>query len=204
VPSLFKRKDAEPPAVTDEPEAVGDDPRPKGYTPKKGKETPKRRDTTRRRPGEPAPTNRKEAVRRAREVARAERVERREAMMAGDERYLMARDRGPERALVRDIVDSRMTVGTWFFGGALLVLLGSSQLMPLAVRSASNILWALLALGTVIDSILISLRVRKLVRQRFPKTTQRMGGLYLYAAMRGLTFRRMRVPRPRVRLGAPV
>ena len=32
----------------------------------------------------------------------------------GDERYLLARDRGPERALVRNIVDSRRTVGTWF------------------------------------------------------------------------------------------
>ena len=40
-------------------------------------------------------------------------------MRAGDERYLLARDRGPERALVRDIVDSRRTVGTCFFGGAL-------------------------------------------------------------------------------------
>jgi hypothetical protein len=127
-----------------------------------------------------------------------------EGMRAGDERYLLARDRGPERALVRDIVDSRRTVGTWFFGGALIVLIGSSGAMPVEVRLASNLLWALLAIGVILDSVLISMRVKKLIRQRFPRTTQRMGSLYLYAIMRGITFRRMRMPRPRVQLGAKI
>jgi hypothetical protein len=31
-----------------------------------------------------------------------------------------------------------------------------------------------------------------------------MGSLYLYAIMRGITFRRMRMPRPRVQLGAKI
>ena len=31
-------------------------------------------------------------------------------MMAGDERYLPARDKGPARAFTRDFVDSRFTV----------------------------------------------------------------------------------------------
>jgi hypothetical protein len=48
------------------------------------------------------------------------------------------------------------------------------------------------------------MRVKKLIRQRFPRTTQRMGSLYLYAIMRGITFRRMRMPRPRVQLGAKI
>ena len=61
-----------------------------------------------------------------RERQRQERAEASAGMRAGDERYLLARDRGPERALVRNIVDSRRTVGTWFFAGALIVLIGSS------------------------------------------------------------------------------
>ncbi|MFD0823961.1 DUF3043 domain-containing protein, partial [Micromonospora zhanjiangensis] len=111
------------------------------------------------------------------------------------------RDRGPERALARDVVDSRRTIGTWFFGGALIVLLGSSPSMPPLVQLGSNLLWALLALGLVVDSVLISRRIGKLVRQRFPKTDQRMGSLYLYAIMRSITFRRMRAPAPRVKVG---
>ena len=58
-----------------------------------------------------------------------------------------------------------------------------------------------LALLVVVDSVLISQRVRKLVRQRFPKTQQKMGSLYLYAIMRAITFRRMRMPNPRVKIG---
>ena len=181
--------------------------RPKGYTPSKkelGLQTPKRSVAQRRRVAEPAPANRREAVKRMRAKRRAERAEAQAGMRAGDERYLLARDRGPERALVRDIVDSRRTVGTWFFGGALVVLIGSSAAMPPVVRLASNLIWAALALGVVLDSILIARRIGKLVRARFPETTQRMGSLYLYGIMRAITFRRMRMPNPRVTLGTKI
>jgi len=114
---------------------------------------------------------------------------------------LHPRDRGPERALVRNIVDSRRTVGTWFFGGALIVLVGSTVRVP-AVQLASNLLWALLAIGVVVDSILIARKVRRLVKERFPKTDVRVGSLQIYGIMRALTFRRMRVPKPQVNLGA--
>lgn len=207
MPSLFKRRSTE---VADaEPESSappGADERPRGHTPSKrelGKATPRRRIDGRRRPEAP-PANRREAVKRAREKAREDRAERRAAMMAGDERYLLPRDKGPERALVRDIVDRRLTLGTWFFGGAMLVLLGSSPSMPPAVQLGSNLLWAVLALGTLLDSVLLAREVKRKLAERFPKTEQKMTSLYLYAAMRGLTFRRLRMPKPRVRLGAKV
>jgi hypothetical protein len=205
VPSLFRRKPevvtSLDPVVAPEP---ADSPRPtsKGYTPSKrelGKVTPKRRETT-KRTVEPPPANRREAYRRMRAKDKEERIERREAMMSGDERHLLARDRGPERALVRDIVDSRYTIGTWFFGGAIIVLIGSSIPQP-QVRLASNLLWALLALGTLFDSVLLARQVRKLVPERFPDSQLSLRRLYLYAAMRGVTFRRMRVPRARVKIG---
>ena len=177
-------------------------PRPKGYTPSKkelGQVTPKR-STTGRRFTEAAPTNRREQVKQMRERQRRERAEATAGMRAGDERYLLARDRGPERLLARNIVDSRRTVGTWFFGGALIVLVGSSVRIPV-VQLASNILWLMLAIGVVVDSVLIARRVKKMVKQRFPDTSQRMGSLQLYAIMRGITFRRMRVPKPMVEIG---
>ena len=204
--SLFRRKQtdvATPGEATEEVTPAA--PRPKSYTPSKkelGQVTPKRV-TTGRRIGEPVPANRREQVKLMRERQRAERAEAAAGMKAGDERYLLARDRGPERALVRDVVDSRRTVGTWFFGGALIVLIGSSVRVP-AVQLASNILWLLLALGVIVDSVLIARKVKRLVKERFPKTTQRIGSLQIYGVMRGLTFRRMRVPKARVEFGEAV
>lgn len=179
--------------------------RPKGYTPSKkelGVVTPKRT-AQGRRVQDPAPANRKEAYKQLRERQRAERAEASEGMRNGDERYLLARDRGPERSLVRDLVDSRRTAGSYFIGGAVIVLIGSSIAIPV-VQIASNVIWAGLALAVLIDSILISRRIKKLISTRFPDTTQRMGSLYFYGIMRGLTFRRMRVPKPKVDLGATV
>jgi hypothetical protein len=205
VPSLFRRKsdDATDSVSTAEPVEA---PRPKGYTPSKkelGVVTPKRQNTG-RRVGEPAPSNRREAYKSTRDRQRAERAEAAAGMRAGDERYLLARDRGPERRLARDIVDSRRTVGTWFFAGALIVLLGSSTRMPPVVQLGANLLWAILAIGVVVDSVLIARKVGKLVRERYPKSTVGKGSLYLYGIMRGLTFRRMRVPKPQVELGTKV
>ncbi|MCA2212498.1 DUF3043 domain-containing protein [Jidongwangia harbinensis] len=206
--SLFRRSksaDVADSVTTTEP-AEPSAPRPKGYTPSKkelGVATPKR-NSNQRRAAEPAPSNRREAYKQMRARQRAERAEAAEGMRAGDERYLLARDRGPERALVRNIVDSRRTVGTWFFAGAIIVLLGSSTRMPMPVQIASNLLWALLAVGVILDSWLIARRTRRLVKERFPNTTQRMGSLYLYGIMRGLTFRRMRVPKPKIELGTKV
>jgi hypothetical protein len=208
VPSLFRRKsddlvaDAADSVTTDSAEAS----RPKGYTPSKkelGVTTPKRQNSG-RRVGEPAPTNRREAYRSVKDRQRSERAEAAAGMRAGDERYLLARDRGPERKLVRDIVDSRRTVGTWFFAGALIVLIGSSTKMPVQIQVAANLLWALLAVGVIVDSFLITRKIKNLVAERFPNSTQRRGSLYMYGIMRGLTFRRMRVPKPRIDLGSKI
>ncbi|MEV6630793.1 DUF3043 domain-containing protein [Actinoplanes sp. NPDC051470] len=206
MPSLFRRKTSDAPATSDVAEEVVEPARPKNYTPSKkelGQVTPKRV-SSQRRVTEPAPQNRREAYKKMRERQREERAEASAGMRAGDERYLLARDRGPERLLVRNIVDSRRTVGTYFFAGAIIVLIGSSTRMPQPVQLAANLLWAILAVAVIIDSFLIARKVRALVRERFPKTTQRLGSLSLYGIMRGLTFRRMRVPKPAVQLGEKV
>jgi hypothetical protein len=202
VVSLFRRKSSAlvedaTAAVTPDP-AAADVARPKSYTPSKkelGKETPKRPGAARRPGGAAAgPALTKQEAKERRRQLRAEAAA--EFRKEGG-----PRDRGPEKALARDVVDARRTVGTFFFGGALLVLLGSNQAMPPAVQYVSNLLWAVLAAGVIIDSVLISRKIRKLVRERFPNTDQRMGSLYFYAIMRSLTFRRMRVPGPRIPLG---
>jgi hypothetical protein len=219
VPSLFRRKSddltadqpadqaadqaAEPAAES----AAESTRRARGYTPSKkelGVTTPKRSAAQRRRTAEALPTDRRERAKVLRERERAARSERMAGIRSGDERFLPARDVGPERALVRDIVDARRTAGTWFFVGALVILFASNSRFPPEVRLAANLVWVGLAAAVIIDSVLIAGRIKRLVRERHPDTKQRMGSLYTYGIMRSITFRRMRMPNPRVKLGQKV
>lgn len=221
MPSLFRRKTNDLVADSDEAttaEASEDPPQDgagsaqsrKGYTPSKrdlGKATPKRRESGSRRSPQPPPANRREAYKRLREKERAARADRRQAILSGDEDSLPPRDRGPERRLVRDIVDSRRTVGPWFFATAIVVLGLTYAVagLPLATRATvqavTNLVWLLLAFATIIDSYLIARRIKRLVTERYPKTQQRMAGLSFYGISRAIMVRRMRMPRPAIKLG---
>jgi hypothetical protein len=172
----------------------------RSHTPAKGKATPKRTEAQRRK-AEPPPTNRREALKRSREKSKAERAEAYAGMKAGDERYLLPRDKGPERALVRDIVDSRRTAGPYFFAGAFPVLF---LLQMPSIALLANLLWFILAFAVVIDSVFISRKIKKLVTERYPKTTQKMGSLYFYGIMRAISFRKLRMPKVRVKIGEKI
>jgi hypothetical protein len=206
VPSLFRRKPEEPTASVAVSEAEPDAGL-KGVTPSKrdlGQKTPKRVVAGRRVP-EPPATNRREAAKRLREKQRQERVEAREGMAAGDERFLLARDKGPVRKLVRDIVDSRRTIGTFFFGTTFLVMLvGFNRNLNPSIYIAANALFFVMLLATAVDGFMISRTVKKLVRQRFPDAKDRMGSLYLYAIMRSISFRFIRNPKPQVKIGTAI
>lgn len=174
----------------------------RSHTPAKGKATPKRTEAQRRKAA-PPPANRREALKRAREKQKADRAEAYAGMKAGDERYMLPRDKGPERALVRDIVDSRRTVGPYFFAGAF-VLLFLFQIRDARIALAANIIWFLLAFAVIVDSVLISRKIKQLIKERFPKTTQKVGSLYFYGIMRAISFRKLRMPKTRVAIGEKI
>jgi hypothetical protein len=203
VPTLFRRKPAaqaqeatvtrDPAGNPDESEVVQAT---RSFTPGKGKATPKRSDG-RRRPAKPM------SKAEMREKSKSDRAEAMAGMRAGDERYLMPRDKGPERALVRDVVDSRRTVGTWFFGTAFVVLLASGTGNP-GFTLYGQLLWFIIGLATIADTIIICRKITKLVRERYPKSQMKLRTLYFYAFMRGITFRRLRMPQPRRKIGEAV
>jgi hypothetical protein len=208
VTSLFSRKPAtaatEPTDDKSDVDVVTAPARPRGYTPSKkeqGKATPKRGGGTR---AEPPPANKKEAVKRAREKQRAARAESRAGMMAGKDEYLLARDKGPERALVRNVVDSRRNLASYFIGAAVIFLLGSSGGMPPVVRSVANTLSTLMVLALVVDSYLLSRRIGAKIKERFPKDSKSPRSYYYYGILRSLSPRRMRMPSPQVKLGTKV
>ena len=205
MPSLFRRKSAD--LVDDQVEEVTDpestEPvQRRAYTPKKGEATPKR-PVANRRLAEPVPTNRKEAAARSREKARQARAEQREGLMKGDDRYLTARDKGPVRRLVRDIVDARRNVGSVFFFVTVAVLV-CSMIPVWSIQLGSNLAFLAMLFAILVDSVLLSRRVRRTVSERFPKSEERWGSLYFYAVMRSVNFRRMRIPKAQVNVGDKV
>jgi uncharacterized membrane protein YecN with MAPEG domain len=203
VPTLFRRKntaDLVEPTVEETAESEVK----RAYTPSKreqGVATPKRA-TTGRRVGA-APADRKEALAQNRETRRQKRIEDREAMMRGEDHALLPRDRGPERRLVRDIVDSRRNASSYFLFGLVLILFLSMIQTPLLILVTYGVMLFLL-LTVVIDGFTLSRRIKRIVRERLPKSEPRWGGLYFYGIMRSTQFRKMRVPRPRIKVGDPI
>jgi hypothetical protein len=126
---------------------------------------------------------------------------RREAMRRGDDSALPLRDRGPARRYARDFVDARRNVLGLFVPVAVpVILLGF--IFPHVKTVVAITTFALYAyiLGSVLDSVVMAQAIRKQIAIRFPNETTR--GIGLYAAMRALQFRRMRMPGPRVSRGA--
>jgi hypothetical protein len=170
----------------------------------KGRPTPRRSEAQGRRPGPPPPppTTRKEAYKRMRAQQATRRTTARSAALAGDDSYLPARDRGPERKLVRDLVDARRNVGSFFLAIAGVALIGT--VVPnLAVRSYATFLLFLYFLLLIADSFVLGRRISRTVQQRFPDVTRRKG-LVWYGVSRATMIRRWRFPKPEVAVGAKV
>jgi hypothetical protein len=130
--NLLGRKKAKPDSGNGAASAASDDATGQEITPSrttapKGRPTPKRSEAARKRgPVAPAPLTAAEARRRRKEMGgpklsreerkaeklsrRSDMADRRAKMMAGEDAYLLPRDKGPVRRFVRDVVDSRRNV----------------------------------------------------------------------------------------------
>jgi hypothetical protein len=154
----------------------------------KGRPTPKRNEAQKqRRQAVRPPADRKEARQRMRE----DRARRMEAMKRGDESALSARDRGPVRRHVRELIDSRRNVAEFFMPVVLVVLVLSAvpSLAALVVYA-----WVVMLIGVVIDSIYLRRLIRRSVAERFPDADTK--GLLTYGLMRALQVRALRLPKP--------
>jgi hypothetical protein len=169
----------------------------------KGRPTPKRTEAQGRRTGPPPPppTTRKEAYKRMRSQQATRRVEARQGAARGDDSYLPARDRGPVRKLVRDVVDNRRNVGSFFLLIAGVALIGT-VVPSIAVRSYASFLLFAFFLLLIVDSVVLSRRITRAVEQRFPDAPRR--GLSWYGISRATMIRRWRFPKPDVAPDADV
>ncbi|MGL3808046.1 DUF3043 domain-containing protein [Paeniglutamicibacter sp. R2-26] len=161
--------------------------------------TPKRKaqEASRQRPL--VPTDRK----LAREAERAQRLEAQNRMRlaneTGDERFMAARDRGDQKRFARDFVDRRFMIGEFLMFavfGFLIISLTMSKFLQVQVY-VTFALWILVAL-VFVDSFIMSRGLKKGLVARYG-TVER--GVVWYGVMRGMQFRKLRLPKPQVRRG---
>lgn len=165
----------------------------------KGRPTPKRSEAEkRRRQPITAPSSRKEAYKKTRERQATERVRTREGMAKGEEKYLLKRDKGPVRRLARDYVDSRRTFASYLMYAMFLIVVLS--LLPIAAAKLLVLFAPPVLLAIVfIEGFMLNSGIKKLAAARFPDEDRK--GLGMYAAMRAMQIRRLRVPSPQVKIG---
>jgi hypothetical protein len=175
----------------------------------KGRPTPKRREAEakRRGPAPPPPKTQREASKyaKANRPAPADRRKaaavRRERMAAGDDKYLMPRDRGPVKAYVRDVVDSRPHLMGLFMPLAVIVLL--SVVLPIPSIQQYLSLFSLIALVVmIVEGVTLGITVTRKARAKFPNEVIGAAGTGWYTFTRASQLRRLRIPKPRVARGA--
>ncbi|GHD12585.1 DUF3043 domain-containing protein [Zhihengliuella salsuginis] len=194
---MFGRKKDEAAAE----DAAVDNPYESTEAPPEGKKgpTPKRseQEALNKRPLVSSDKKARKEAERKRRIESQERL--RLANETGDERYMMPRDQGPQKRFARDFVDSR-----WMIGEFLMIIIFAFLIVSFTMANnlvvQANItiaLWAILLI-TIIDAFIMTRMLKKRLVARFGESER---GVLWYASMRGLQFRKMRLPKPQVKRG---
>lgn len=166
----------------------------------KGRPTPKRAVAeAARRKRVKLPRDAKAARKALRERAAAERLQQRNALYTGDERYMPSRDQGPIRKDIRRYVDSRLSSGEVFLPVALLVMF-AAFIQNKTVIVVVNTLWSIMLIVVILDGIWVAVQVRNLVQRQYPESVRRSSHIG-YGVVRSMTMRLMRLPKPMYSIG---
>ena len=185
---MFRRTKSEPTA----PQAVT---KPGG----KGRPTPSRREAeAAAKARAKVPHNRKEQARAPRAARNESSKSVRAAMKAGDERYYLARDRGPVRRFIRDFVDSRFS-----FIELMIPLLIVTMIMGYSGNARLAGIGNTILMGTILlvilDMVMLRFKLRRELTRRFPDEPQK--GTTYYAVSRAMQMKFMRLPKSKVKIG---
>lgn len=145
--------------------------------------------------------DKKAAQKRLRERRTSENQKVREGMRSGDERYLMARDKGPVKRFIRDFVDVRLSFMEFLL--PVLVVIMALQFSGQAnLRNFSSGLWSASVLLLLVDGAYLMFRLSRELKRRFPDENTR--GWRFYAFMRAIQLRPLRLPKPRLKVREPL
>jgi hypothetical protein len=122
-------------------------------------------------------------------------------MQRGEEWALPPKDRGPVRALARDVVDARRGLSEYYLLAVIpIFILIFFPVSSVKVIADLLVLAVLLIVG--LEGYYVGRKVQRLAQERYPGQSTR--GVRMYAAMRGTQMRRLRIPKPRVDRGDQV
>lgn len=167
-----------------------------GMTQGKGRPTPSRRQQEVARHQPLVPKDRKAAKVADRQNRREQRLHVQQRMASGDERYLPQRDRGAQRAFVRDWVDSRFCMAELLMPIAIMALI--FMLIPTGLQELVMAMFYALLIIVILDSVLLVVGAKRAVRKKFGEV---QSGTGFYALTRSINWRSTRMPRPRVGRG---
>lgn len=158
---------------------------------KKARPTPSRREAeAARRQRVNRTLTKKEARTEAARQARTRRM-----------RAISARDNVPEKALLRDYVDARFSVGELLLPSLVFILVISllGGRFP-AITLYATVIMYLFILLVLFDGIFVMWRgFKKVLAERMPQTSPK--GLLMYGLNRCIQIRRFRMPPPRLKRG---
>ncbi len=183
--ALFRRNTPE--AAPPEPEPI--EPGAPGPV-KKDRPTPSRKEAeAARRQRVHRTLTPKEARREASQHNRAERL-----------KSLNAREAAPEKALMRDYVDARFSLGEFLLPSLVVLLAGSfmSQVWPPITLIATLVMYVYIIL-VLFDGFLMWRGFKKVLADRIPRASTK--GLLMYGMNRCIQIRRFRMPPPRLKRG---
>jgi hypothetical protein len=165
----------------------------------KGRPTPKRKEREAANLRPLVGSDRKLAGKEARAKYNEVRDRARIGMANGEEKYLPARDKGPQRRYVRDFVDARFSVGELMIP-VMLVIIVLTLIDDYQVQIISIIaLWGFFIIA-VLDCVVAGFMVGRRLTAKFGAGNLQKGYRW-YTAMRCLQLRRMRLPKPQVKRG---
>ena len=182
--ALFRRK-AEPVA---EPEPAT--PVLTGPGVKKDRPTPTRKEAeAARRQRVNRPMSNRESRQIAAQQTRAERM-----------KTMALRDQSPEKALMRDYIDARLSLGEFLLPSVVVILaitLLGSYFPNVAILT--TLLMYLFILAVIVDGYLMWRGFKRVLAARFPNAPTK--GLLMYGMTRSTQIRRFRIPPPRIKRG---
>ena len=137
----------------------------------------------------------KESQAQYRAAQREDRIKSRAAMMAGDEKYLLGRDRGPQRKIAREIIDGRYTLIEGLMPLMVLFLIFTS-FASAAVGNLSTLVMLVALVVVSIEVTLLHRMILSLIKERLGATTKIQKGTWFYVFTRGMQPRPLRIPKP--------